>query len=193
MNHTAEQYRDQMIAAQPPGIALPTDPSSDWALLLLALGDEFARVESRAISLLEESDPRATYELLADWERLVGLPDTCVTGELSTEQRVNSVVARLARGQGISLPRLLTAAELLGYTITITEFLPHSVDADVDEAIFGQDWVFAIQVNTAGNAITDHTVDSTVDDSLTWWGNERLECAIRRIKPGGRVVLFNYD
>lgn len=192
MSHSAEQYRDQMIAGQPPGIALPSDPSSTWARLLLALGDEFARLEGRAEAILEEADPRYAYELLADWERSVGLPDTCVPGELSIEQRVNAVVARLTRGSGLSVARLLDVANSLGYTITITEFLPHSVDSDVDEPIYDDAWAFAMQINTVGNAVSDHSVDSSVDDALSWWGNERLECAISRLKPAGRFVLFSY-
>lgn len=192
MTHTAEEYRDQLLALQPPGEALPTDPESVWARLLLAFGDEFARLEARGEQLLEETDPRTTYELLADWERAVGLPDTCVAGEQTTEQRRAALVARFSRLRGISRQHLIDAAAALGYAITLTEFLPHSVDDDVDEPLYGDDWTFAIRVNAPAVTVFEATVDSDVDAPLAWWGNEQLECTMRRMKPGGRFLLFTY-
>ncbi len=190
--HTAEQYRDQLLALQPPGDALPGDPGSNWVKLLLALADEFARVETRGEALLEEADPNTTVELLPDWERVVGLPDTCVPGDQTSEQRRNALVARIARTGGISRQHLIDAAAYLGYTITITEFLPHSVDSDVDYPLYGADWAFAIQVNAPSITVHFLTVDSDVDAPLAWWGNEQLECTMRRNKPGGRFILFAY-
>lgn len=192
MTHSAEQYRDQLLALQPPGDALPTDPASTWAKLLLALADEFARIEARADAVLEEADPRTTYELLADWERSVGLPDSCVSGTQTTEQRRGALVAKVARTGGISRVHLIAAAAALGYAITITEFLPHSVDSDVDYPLYGADWAFAIQINAPSVTVHYATVDSDVDAPLAWWGNDQLECTMRRNKPGGRFVLFAY-
>ena len=192
MTHTAEQYRDQLLALQHPGDALPTDPDSNWAKLLLALADEFARVEARADALLEEADPRTTYELLADWQRNNGLPDTCVPGAQTTEQRRSALVAKVARHGGISRAHLIAAAAALGYTITITEFLPWSVDSDVDSPLYGGDWAFAIQINAPAVTVHYATVDSDVDAPLSWWGNEQLECAMRSSKPAGRFIIFAY-
>lgn len=190
--HSAEQYRDQLLALQHPGDALPTDPDSNWARLLLALANEFARIEARAEALLEEADPHTTVELLADWERNNGLPDTCVPGAQTSEQRRNALAAKVSRLGGISRAHLIAAAEVLGYTITITEFLPWSVDSDVDYPLYGGDWAFAIQINAAAVTVYYATVDSDVDAPIAWWGNEQLECALRRNKPGGRFILFAY-
>lgn len=190
--HSAEQYRDQMLALQPPGDALPTDADSTWANLLLAQADEFARIEARADAVLEESDPRTTVELLSDWERNNGLPDSCVPGAQTSEQRRNALVAKVTRHGGISRQNLIDAAAALGYTITITEFLPWSVDSDVGSPLYGDDWAFAIQINAPAVTVHYATVDSDVDAPLAWWGNEQLECAMRRNKPGGRFILFVY-
>lgn len=189
---TAEQYRDQLLALQPPGAALPTDPASTWAMLLLALAEGFARVEARAERLLDEADPRTTYELLPDWERNVGLPDSCVPGEQTVEQRRAALIARLALGGNLSRQYLLAAAARLGYTITITEFLPHSVDSDADEPLYGEDWAFAFRVNAPAVTVFYATVDSGVDAPLAWWGNDQLECQMRRHKAAGYTPLFAY-
>lgn len=192
MSQTAEQYRDQLLALQPPGAALPADPASTWAKLLLALADGFARVEARAERLLDEMDPRTTYELLPDWERNVGLPDSCVVGEQTVEQRRAALIARLALGGNLSRQYLIAAAERLGYAITITEFLPHSVDSDVDEPLYGADWAFAFRVNAPAVTVFYATVDSDVDAPFAWWGNDPLECLIGRHKSAGYTQLFAY-
>ncbi len=192
MSQTAEQYRDQLLALQPPGAALPTDPESTWAKLLLALADGFARVEARAERLLDEMDPRTTYELLPDWERNVGLPDSCVAGAQTVEQRRAALIARLALGGNLSRQYLIAAAGRLGYTITITEFLPFSVDSDTDESLLGEDWAFAFRVNAPAVTVFYATVDSDVDAPLAWWGNDQLECTMRRHKAAGYTALFAY-
>src|SRR4030065_700879 len=69
--------------------------------VLEALAQEVARLDARAAQLFTETDPRLSYELLPDFERIAGLPDEC-TGALSTlEERRAALMARLARpGQG---------------------------------------------------------------------------------------------
>jgi uncharacterized protein YmfQ (DUF2313 family) len=188
----AEQYRDQLLVRQPPGAALPTDPESTWAKLLHALAEDMALVEARAERLLDESDPRATYELLPDWERNVGLPDSCVPGAQTVEQRRAALIARLALGGNLSRQYLLTAAARLGYAITITEFLPYSVDSDVDEPLYGEDWAFAFRASAPAVTVFYATVDSGVDAPLAWWGNDQLECTMRRHKAAGYTALFAY-
>lgn len=192
MGMTAEQYRDQLLALQPPGAALPVDSESTWAMLLLALAEGFARVDARAERLLDELDPRTTYELLPDWERNVGLPDSCVPGEQTVEQRRAALIARLALGGNLSRAYLIASAYRFGYVITITEFLPYSVDSDVDEPLYGSDWAFAFRVNAPAVTVFYATVDSDVDAPLAWWGNEQLECLIGRHKSAGYTQLFAY-
>lgn len=193
MGMSAEKYRDAVLALQPPGAALPADTSSIWAKLLLALAGELARIEARGDMLLVEADPRFAFELLGDWEQAVGLPDSCVATEQTSEQRRAALVARLALGGNLSRQYLIGVAARAGYAITITEFLPHSVDSDVDTPLYGADWAFAIQINAPAVTVHYATVDSDVDAPLAWWGNQQLECALSRQKPGGRVLIFTYS
>lgn len=154
--------------------------------------EEKRRIHNRAFNLINETDPRTTYELLPEWEQFAGLPDNCL-GELGTlEQRQQSLHTKLTTIGGQSRQYYIDLAATLGYSITITEFDQFSVNDTVDESINGQDWEFAWQVNAPDETVTYLRVSSDVDTALADWGNERLECAISRLKPAHTTVLFAY-
>lgn len=189
---TAADYLSQLQALLPSGAAWSRSSTAVLTRLLGAWSAEFARVDGRSGTLLNEADPRYTAEMLSDWERCLGLPDTC-TGPLSTvAERRAAVVARLTGIGGQSPAYYIALAASLGYSITVTEFRPHTVDHDVDSPIYGTDWAHAWQVNAALNTVRELTVDDDVDMPLAAWGNQLLECAINRTKPAHSIVLFAY-
>ncbi|MCE2760297.1 MAG: DUF2313 domain-containing protein [Acetobacteraceae bacterium] len=73
----ASAYLSQLIGLLPPGDALVREPGSVLQRLLSVPAAELARVDGRVEALLTESDPARTAEMLADWERALGLPDVC--------------------------------------------------------------------------------------------------------------------
>ncbi|MFN7306541.1 MAG: putative phage tail protein [Acetobacteraceae bacterium] len=73
----ATAYLSQLIGLLPPGDALAREPGSVLERLLSVPAAELARVDGRVEALLLESDPARTAEMLADWERALGLPDIC--------------------------------------------------------------------------------------------------------------------
>lgn len=73
----ASAYLSQLIGLLPPGDALAREPGSVLARLLSVPAAELARVDGRVEALLTESDPSRTTEMLAEWERALGLPDVC--------------------------------------------------------------------------------------------------------------------
>lgn len=190
----AQDYQAQLLALQPPGLALPADPASTWAQLLLALADELARVDTSAAGLVDEADPRTTSQLLADWERVTGLPDSCVTAAQTTQERRDALVARLANLGGQSRQFFIDLAAHLGYTATITEFRPFQVGENaVGDALHGDPWIFAWQVNTAAGQVREFRVnESAAGDALRSWGDQLLECVLTRLKPAHTTVLFAY-
>lgn len=154
--------------------------------------EEKLRIHNRAFNLINETDPRTAYELLPEWEQFAGLPDPCL-GELGTlEQRQQNLHTKLTTIGGQSRQYYIDLAATLGYTITITEFDQFSVNDTVDDSVNGADWEFAWQVNAPDETVTYLTASSDVDTALADWGNERLECAISRLKPAHTTVLFAY-
>lgn len=193
MGMTAEDYLAQLQALLPQGPAWPRDAGATLTKLLQAMADELARVDSRAATLIGETDPRTTSELLADWERVAGLPDTCVTAAQTTAQRRAALHARLTTLGGQKGAYFIALAASLGYTVTITEFHQHTVADDVEYPLYGHPWQFAWQVNAPQNTVGTLSVTDTVADPLAWWGNELLECVIRRLKPAHTHTLFAYS
>jgi uncharacterized protein YmfQ (DUF2313 family) len=94
MQPSAEAYARMLKSLLPPGI-WRTDADGNLGKLLLACGDELARISGRAADLVEEADPRTADELLPDFERLLDL-----SSDGTTAERRARVVAHLVLRQG---------------------------------------------------------------------------------------------
>lgn len=190
---SAEQYANQLRALLPRGEAWRAERGSLMDSLLLAIATEFARIDARGGDLLNEADPRTTVELLEDWERVLGLPNPCITEEQTNAQRRAAVVEKVRRLGGQSVAYFLQVAESLGYDITITEFRPFVAGSDAGDPLTNGDWIFTWQVNGPEVTTTDFKVGvSAVGEPLRTWGNEELECVINQLKPAHTHVLFAY-
>ena len=188
-------YLHQLQALLPPGPAWQKDDNALLTRVLSGLSGELARVDGRAWQIAEEADPRTVAELFADWERVTGLPDACAVafgGTQTAAQRRAALLGRLTTMGGQSPAYYIALAASIGYAITITEFRAHTVEDDVNYALFGGAWDFAWQVNAALNTINEITVDMTVEDPLAAWGNALLECVINRLKPAHTTLLYSY-
>ncbi len=142
----------------PPGIAWTREPGAELTKLLEALSYEFARVERRAAELLAELDPRATLELLPDWERILALPDDCFV-PTTTADRQKAVHGKLTvRGDQSEHFYLDLAAEL-GFTVTeIKTYEPFVCGDPCGKAIYGIEWAFAwtvVKPTEAGDALLE--------------------------------------
>lgn len=191
----AEHYRDQLLALLPQGAAWLTDLESNLARLFHAWGDELARVDLRADELIEEADPRTTNELLPDWERVAGLPDGCTNQVDTLQERRNALLARLTAMGGQTPQYFIDVAAALGYTITITEFTTRRHgQARYGEQYAGEAWAYAWQVNAGVTTVVQRRHgQSGYGEPYQDWGNEILECVIRRLAPAHTFVIFAYS
>ena len=193
MGVVASDYYLELAALLPPGPAWDLDAPSVLTKFLDAWSQELARIQARADSLATEADPRTTNEVLADYERIFGLPTDCMVGITQTlEQRHNMLMAQMTGMGGQSISYFINLAASAGYTITITEFTASTVAMTVADAIVGGDWTATWQVNAVLNTVTNFLADSLVDEALGSWGNTQLECLINRFKPAHTHALFSY-
>lgn len=174
---TAAAYAAQLLALLPQGAAWRRAPGSVLSQLMTAIGEEFARLDARAESLLAEADPRSTAELLPEWETTAGLPDPCVDVPQTVEQRRAALLARLLATGGASRAYFIAVAAAHGYTVTIDEPALHT-------------WRITASVSTA--IVPFRAGLSTAGEPLRAFGDDALECLFNRIKPAHTAVLFAY-
>lgn len=193
---TENDYLHQMQALLPPGPAWTKDDDALLTRMLGALSAELSRIDGRVRQLVEENDPRMPAELLLDWERVAGLPDTCValSGQAqSIAQRRAALSARLTMLGGQSNAYFIALAASLGYTVTITEFRPFRAGQSRSGDTVATNWLFAWQVNAPLNTVVPYrSGEAVAGDPLNSWGNKLLECVLSRFKPANTTVVFAY-
>lgn len=187
------KYTAQLKALLPRGAAWVRDMGTHIHLTLEAFAVEFATVETRSLQLLSEIDPRTTTELLPEWERAFGLPETCAASPDTLSGRQRALHEKVTRQGGQSRQYYIDVAARLGFVVTISEPRPWTVLDQVNEGIWSEDITFTWIVNAPEETITDFTVLSGVNEPLRDWGNELLECVISRLKPAHTTVLFSYS
>jgi uncharacterized protein YmfQ (DUF2313 family) len=192
---TATDYRRQLQALLPLGHAWPRDEDATLTLFLGAVAKELSRIDARGGNLVQEADPRNTSELLADWERVAGLPDNC-SGELSPtfQGRRDDLVSKLTSTGGQSRQYYIDVARALGFEITVEEPKPFRVGSSrVGDALTNGDWVHTWRVRAPETTIRRFRVgQSCVGEPLASWGNDGLECRIRGLAPAQTTVMFAY-
>lgn len=194
MPYSQDEYRDGLAALLPDGAAWPREPGSVLMRVLRALAAELERIDARAAQLLAETDPAATTELLADWERVVGLPDPCVTQAQTVAERRLALEGRLTSVGGQSKLFFIQLAERLGYRVTIDEF-PTAAAATAAGILFtGDEWAHTWRVNVPDSVgvVPFRAGAGAAGEPLRAWSNEVIECQINRFKPAHTRVLFAY-
>lgn len=190
-------YLHQLQALLPQGSAWPRDDDALLTRLLSAFAAGLNQVDARGEQLVSEVNPRATAELLADWERVTGLPDPCVVTAAQAQslaQRRAALLARLAMLGGQSKAYFIALAAALGYSITVTEFRPFLAGRSHAGEPIAANWKFTWQVNAQLNTVVPFRAGNAVaGDPINSWGNKALECVIGRFKPANTNVVFSYS
>jgi len=194
-------YADQLAQLLPRGPAWQFAPDGPFAGLLLALAAELARIDARAIDLLDEADPRTALELLPDWERVAGLPDTCTGAPDDTGERQVALHQKLTGIGGQDRASFIEIAARIGYQIEIEEHIAAQVGMRCENPCNGDDWAFAWTVHVQpfegifeeSEFLAIAKVGDRAGVRLRGFGSLDLECVISRAAPAHTHVLFAYE
>ncbi|TJZ78798.1 YmfQ family protein [Chitiniphilus eburneus] len=195
MAMTAEDYRQQLSALLPLGLAWPREPDSTLQRVLGAFGAGLAGVDSRSNELLRETYPPTSYELLADWERIAGLPDECsLLGSQTVQERRNAVAAKLAATGGQSRNYFINVAARYGHpNATITEYRARRYGhSRLGQRYGGWRWQFVWQLRLPVIPVVPRECGDPFGEPFQTWGDTQLECMINKLKPAHTWVLFSY-
>lgn len=180
---------------------------------LMGVVARFAADAARFLNI--EAYPPDADLLLADWERVLGLPDPCLAvTDLTVPERRQAVAEKLARRPGRQdRYYFLEIAEALGYAITITEYIPGQCGmtqcgAQLSTEAGGQ---LIVRGAGCGTPILRYVWLVTVaGPRLTWFAvggdggragqdphvkirrAEDLECLFRKLKPAHTHLIFDY-
>lgn len=193
--YSADDYAAQLAALLPQGAAWPREPDTVLAALLGGLAEEPARVDAAAHALLTELDPPQSLELLEAWERMCGLPDECSQPGETIAERREAVVLRLSAQGGQTPAYFAEVATLLaGAMCTVREYRPFRAGRSrAGDPLSSGDWPHTFTVQAPETPVrTFRAGQSAAGEPLRKWGNERLECTIRRLAPAQTIVTFTY-
>lgn len=158
--------------------------------------------EANALNATQDSSDRLYDRIwpesgaaLDEFERVLGLPDSCVVHEsLTVRQRIAAVMAKLGGVVGQSKSFYIQLAASLGYEITITEFRPARAGiARAGDAVIGDAWASAWMVHADAVSVFRARAGSTAaGEALSVWGNKSLECRLQTMRPAHTTLLFSY-
>lgn len=150
---TVDQYRHQLAALLPPGMALTAEPDSELDILLQKLAALLAPVASTATQLQQDALPATTDQLLDAWETAFALPDELAAAAPTRAERLARLVSRVADMGGARIPRYLQIAQQLGYENPGIERLkPFTANSGCRDRIWGPDARFGWIMRVSGNA-----------------------------------------
>jgi uncharacterized protein YmfQ (DUF2313 family) len=214
VRRTGQDYAQQFLRLLPQGQAWPRHPLGTLALTCEGLNDYWGFVDGRAADLLEtESDPRATVELLPDWERAWGLPDPCVQAPQGIVARRQALLLKMTMLGAQSRQFFIDVAASLGYTITITEYLPYqcgisrvgdtrsTIDNPEDPTRFMWQlgppeirYYWTIHVSALSlTYFRTGTSECGVDRLLAIGVPQDLECVLGRWKPAHTDIVYDFS
>jgi uncharacterized protein YmfQ (DUF2313 family) len=198
----------------PQGSAWPRLNDTTLYKFLLGQSGIWGDVDSRAADFIElEADPRATVEMLADWERCWALPDPGVSEPMTVEAR-QWALANKYRFLGSQDPQFfVNQAAAIGYQIKIIEHSPFMAgisQAGDTRALSGPDAGFRWECSgDLGPNIRFYWSVLVLNPRLSWFraGSGQagvdphlrvalytdLETRINCLKPAHTQVYFDYS
>ncbi len=128
----------------------------------LGAAEELARVDARGVDFLDEADPRTASETLADWERVLGLPDERVP-EISTDpaERRVAITQKYTSLGGQNLVFWSTLTASCGYELVEVNNFGGAVlrvGFRVNDRVYGDAYAYSMElvVNPPEGAALSH-------------------------------------
>lgn len=194
---SAEQYRNQLRSLLPSGPAWEPERVPELDQVLEGMAQELARLDARAVDLLNEMDPAGVSELVPDWEAVMNLPDPCLGATPLYDDRRLAVRRRLLAVGSQTAAYFVEVARTQGYPqASVSELrVPRMGRSRFGQAHFGT-WraQFMWILNTGGRLSSGRRFGAS------YWGERfgmnpgsALECLIHRSTPAHTQVYINYD
>lgn len=178
------------------------EKGSDGDKLILALAPELCRVEDEGNRLFKEVMCDSTFDLLEDWERLLGIPDECTPDDYAPSlfERRTRVCQKLATKGGQSLAFYQLIAQQLGYDVDVIDVQDFKAfragearagDRLTNDSTASPSWGYTWAIVLPATTVRPFRAgQGSAGDRLRIFSNEELECIINKFKPAHTIVQF---
>ncbi len=154
---------------------------SNLRQLLRGLSGELFRAQGYLVTLEDEYFPDATTLFLDEWERALGIPDSCFSGTGTADERRRDIVTKLS-ALGI---QTVEDFEALAVVFGVTAVVLAGKDSAVSFAT-EREARYTIVVALTLPERFPYTFPFTFGDNLT----ALLECLFLKLKPANCQVIF---
>lgn len=169
---------------------------SNLGKYLLGLAMEFYRFQVLAKKVQTEMDINQANELLIEWEKSVGLPDSCFSTDVSIDERRKQVLAKFSKFGG---------AQTADDFIRIAAFFGYDIDIYPGMAVGGFPLQFPIVFFDSGTSAS-HTIFIVIKGTLSGdyffplpfpipfssGGSTFLQCIFQKLAPANvSVIVIN--
>lgn len=194
---SADDYDKALDRLLPRGPIWRRTPGSVLDSILHAIARELARVDAQADRVLEEADPRTSFDLLQQWFTDWGIPSACLAAlaDPTLEEKRRELIAKITSSRSLTANFFRDVAETLGYEADIVTYSAFTVKDTADKPLFGTEWntayAMGITVRTSSEQRLFNTT-WTVDQPLAVWGDRLFECLMRELVPAHVTAIFEY-
>lgn len=158
------------------------------AVVLDSLQDSAARI-------LTAIDPAKVPELLDEWEKDYGLPDSC-SGEIptTTEERLGALYAKMVSHLPLTIPLLESIAASIGFAGTqVKKRVPATCVDPCNALLNGDIHRFVLDVfSPSAQAVSFANCISPCNAPLAVFDKPLLECVFRKLEPAYALFKFHY-
>ena len=198
MAMTENDYRHQVDALLPRGPLWKPKKGGVIDAVLYALSREAARIDARACAVIEEADPRTSYEELERWFADYGIPSECLAAiaDPSLEQMRQELLAKITSNLGLTKAFFESLAGTLGFSAEVETYREHNVNDNAECPLYSAEWSTAMTLGVkvrGRNGAEEFNTTWAVDQPLARWGNSLLECIVRALAPAHVYVIFSYE
>lgn len=195
---SVDDYDKALDRLLPRGPIWQRTPGSVLDSILHAIAQELARVDAQADRVLEEADPRTSFDLLQQWFTDWGIPSACLAAlaDPTLEGKRRELITKITSSRSLTAQFFRDVAETLGYEADIVTYSAFTVRDTADKSLFGTEWNTAYAMGIAVKSSSSQQLFNTtwtVDQPLAVWGDRLFECLMRELVPAHVTAIFEYQ
>lgn len=191
---TSDETAQQMADCLPDGRAwaLKNDPESNIRKLINCLATVHNRIHQQIELMDDEYRINNTYDLLDDWEKSVGIPDSCFASSTTISQRQQDIIDRLRKQPIVTLSEMQNYVNTLFPGMGIVLYPGHefyTFEYDFEVSFLGDvsdRFILVTQVPLTGNQF-EYEFELEFEGGVN---TDRLECLLNKINPANVYIII---